>query len=113
MQHSAVDEYERCQQGSAMARQEVPPQQVVAGGMRMMSNALWIPERAVELQLSLCVEAHCRSAGHRAYEPKLGAINEYVAGTEMGKDVKVFVQNCLHCVATILETKCRARWVRS
>jgi hypothetical protein len=33
----------------------------------------------------------------------LGAIKEflYVAWTTMAKDVKVFVQNCLHCVATI------------
>jgi Integrase zinc binding domain len=67
----------------------------------MMNNALWIPERAVELQLRLCVEAHCLSAGHRAYEATLGAIKEYVAWTTMAKDVKVFVQNCLHCVATI------------
>jgi Integrase zinc binding domain len=105
VQQSAVDEYERCQQGSAMARQEVPPQQVDAGGMRMMNNALWIPERAVELQLRLCVESHCRSAGHRAYEATLGAIKEYVAWTTMAKDVKVFVQNCLHCVATIPRDK--------
>jgi transposase InsO family protein len=74
-----------------MARQEVPPQQVDAGGMRMMNNALWIPERAVELQLRLCVEAHCRSAGNRAYEATFGAIKEYVAWTTMAKDVKVFV----------------------
>jgi hypothetical protein len=40
VQNSAVDEYERCQQGNAMARQEAPPQQVDAGGMRMMNNAL-------------------------------------------------------------------------
>jgi hypothetical protein len=53
VQQSAVDEYERCKQGSAMARQEAPPQQVHAGSMRMMNNALWIPERAVELQLRL------------------------------------------------------------
>jgi Integrase zinc binding domain len=80
-----------------MARQEVPPQQVDASGMRMMNNELLIPE----LQLRLNVEAHCRSAGHRAYEATLGAIKEYVAWTTMAKDVKVFVQNCLHCVATI------------
>jgi hypothetical protein len=59
----------------------------------------------------LCVEAHCRSAGHRAYETTFGAkspksplnpiFEEYVAWTTMAKDVKVFVQNCLHCVATI------------
>jgi Integrase core domain/Integrase zinc binding domain len=67
----------------------------------MMNNALWIPERAVELHLRLCVEAHCRSAGHRAYEATLGAIKQYVAWTTMAKDVKVFLQNYLHCVATI------------
>jgi hypothetical protein len=55
-----------------------------------MNNALWIPEHAVELQLRLCVEAHCRSSGHRAYEATLGAIEEYVARTTMTKDVKVF-----------------------
>jgi Integrase zinc binding domain len=49
----------------------------------------------------LCVEAHGRSAWHRAYEATLGAVKEYVAWTTMAKDVKVFVQNCLHCVATI------------
>jgi hypothetical protein len=81
VQQSAVDEYERCQQGNAMARQEVPLQQVDAGGMRMMNNALWIPERAVELQLRLFVDAHCRSAGHRAYEATLGAI-EGVCGMD-------------------------------
>jgi Integrase zinc binding domain len=101
VQQSAVDENERCQQGSAMARQDEPPQQVDAGGMRMMNNSLWIPERAVELQLRLCVEAHYRSAGHRAYEATLGAIKEYVSWTTIAKDDKVFVQNCLHCVATI------------
>jgi hypothetical protein len=101
VQQGVVDEYERCQQGNAIARQEVPPQQINAGGMRMINNALWIPERAVELQLRLCVEAHCRSAGNRAYEESLGAIKEYVAWTTMAKDAKVFLQNCLHCVATI------------
>jgi hypothetical protein len=101
VQQSAVNEYERCQQSNATARQQVPPQQVDAGGMRMINNALWIPERAVELQIRLCVESHCRSAGHRAFEATLGAIKEYVAWTTMENDVKVFVQNCLHCVATI------------
>jgi hypothetical protein len=69
--------------------------------MRMMNNALWIPERAVELQLRLCVEAPCRSAGHRSYEETLGAIKDYVAWTTMAMDIMGFVQNCLHCVATV------------
>jgi RNase H-like domain found in reverse transcriptase len=76
---SAVSEYERCQQGNAMARQEVQPQQVHAGGTRLMNNALWILESAVELQLLLCVGAYFRSAGRKAYEASLGAIKEYVA----------------------------------
>jgi Integrase zinc binding domain len=101
VQQSAVNEYERCQQSSATARQEVPPQKVDAGGMRMMGNALRIFECAVEQLLRSCVEAHCRSAGHRAYEATLGAIKEYVAWTATAKDVKVFVQTCLHCLATI------------
>jgi Integrase zinc binding domain len=83
-----------------MARQEVPPQQVDAGGTRIINNALFIPECAVELQLHLCVEAHCRSTGHRAHEETLDAIKEYVAWTTMAKDVKVFVQDRLHCAAT-------------
>jgi hypothetical protein len=94
VQQSAINEYERYQKSNATARQEVPPQQVDAGGIRMMNNALRIPERAVELQLRLCVEAHCLSAGYRAYEATLGAIKEYVVWTTMANDAKVFVQNC-------------------
>jgi hypothetical protein len=67
----------------------------------MMNNTQWIPERAVVLQLRLCVEAYCRSAGHRADKATLGAIKEYVAWTTMKKDFKVFLLNCLHSVATI------------
>jgi hypothetical protein len=66
-----------------------------------MNNALRIPERAVELQLHLSVEARCPSGGLRAYEATLDAIMAYVACMTMSRDVKVFVQNCLHCVATI------------
>jgi hypothetical protein len=40
------------------------------------------------------------STPYRAYEATLGAIKEYVAWRTMAKDVKVFVQNCLHYVAT-------------
>jgi hypothetical protein len=54
VQQSSINEYERCQQSNATAGQEVPPQQVDAEGMRMMNKVLWIPERAVELQLRLC-----------------------------------------------------------
>jgi hypothetical protein len=39
-QQSAVNKYERCQHSNAIACQEVPPQQVDAGGMSMMNNTL-------------------------------------------------------------------------
>jgi hypothetical protein len=35
------------------------------------------------------------------YEAALGTIKEYVAWTTTAKDVKIFVQKCLQCVATI------------
>jgi hypothetical protein len=71
----------------------------------MMKIAQWIPDCAVNLQLRLCVEIQCRFAGNRAYEATLGASKEYVSWTAMAKDVKDIVQNCLHCIATILEDK--------
>jgi hypothetical protein len=71
---SAGQEYERNQRQKATACREESPQQVDAGGTRMMDNALWIPKRAVDLQLLLCVEAHCRYAGHKSFEAKLGRI---------------------------------------
>jgi hypothetical protein len=62
VQQSVVNENERCQQTNATACQEVLPQQADAGGMRMMNNELWFSERAVELQIRLCVKTHCRYA---------------------------------------------------
>jgi hypothetical protein len=104
-QKSTLQEYKRSQQCKAIARGEEPPQHVDAGGIWMMINALWIPDSVVELQTRLCVEAHCRPAGHRTYEATLGALKECVALTTMQKDVKVFVQNYLHFVARIPKDK--------
>jgi hypothetical protein len=39
-QKNAINEYERLEQTKATAFQEVQPQQVDAGGMRMMNNAV-------------------------------------------------------------------------
>jgi hypothetical protein len=112
-QKCAVNEYERCQQGNATARQEVPPQQVDAGGMRMMNNALWIPERAVELQLRLCVEAYCRSAGHRAYEATLGEIKRSLwHGQRWRRMSKSLCRIVCFVSLLFLDTKCHARLVR-
>jgi transposase InsO family protein len=113
VQQSAVDECERCQQSNATARQEVPPQQANDGGTRMMNNALWIPERAVELQLRLCVRARCRPAGHRAYEATLGAIKDYVAWTRWRRISRNLCKTVFTVSLLFLETKCHGCWVRS
>jgi hypothetical protein len=66
-QTSAVKEIERNQHGKATSRRQESPQCFDAGGMRMMNNAPWIPERAVDMQLRWCMEAQCHPAVHRAH----------------------------------------------
>jgi hypothetical protein len=96
LQHSAVNEYERYQQGNATAWQEVSPQQVDAGDMKMMKNALWIPERSVE-QPRLFVEGHCRSIGHRVYEATLGAIKEKWCGQRWRRMSRSLCKSIAQC----------------
>jgi hypothetical protein len=113
VQQSAVDGHERCQQSNAMARQEVPPQQVNAGGMRMINNALWIPEHAVELQLRLCAEAHCRSAGHRGTKRRLAQSRSMWHGQRWRRMSRSLCRTVCTVSRLFLETKCHARCVRS
>jgi hypothetical protein len=112
VQQSAFDEYERCKQGNAMARQEVPPQKVDAGGMRMMNNALWIPERTVELQLRFSVETYCRSAGHRAYKETLGIIKVW-HGQRWPRMSRSLCKTVCTVSRLFLKTKCRGRSVEA
>jgi Integrase core domain/Integrase zinc binding domain len=79
---------------------EEPPVKVGTRGVRMVGDSMWVPAKAVDLQLSLCVEAHCGAGGHRGYKETLIAIKEYVTWVDMEKDVKVFVQNRMHCVSS-------------
>jgi hypothetical protein len=69
-----VQGYERKLNFKATTHGEEPPQKVEAGGMRMIKNALWIPEHAIELQLRLCIEAHHRFAVHRVREATIRSI---------------------------------------
>jgi hypothetical protein len=48
VQQSAVDEYERCQQGNAISRQEVPPQQVDAGVRISVRLSFIMSERLID-----------------------------------------------------------------
>jgi hypothetical protein len=79
---------------------EEQPVKVGTRGVRMVGDSMWVPAKAVDLQLRLCVEAHCGAGGHRGYNATLIAIEEYVNWVDMDKDGKVFVQNCMHCVSS-------------
>jgi hypothetical protein len=57
---------------------EEPPVKVGIRGVLMVGDSMWVPTKAVDLQLRLCVEAHCGAGGHRGYKATLIAIKEYV-----------------------------------
>jgi hypothetical protein len=69
MQQSAVNEYERCQQSNATARKEVPPQQVDAGGMRMMKMHYGFP--SVQSSCSYACALRHTAAPHGSERTKL------------------------------------------
>jgi hypothetical protein len=114
VQQSAINEYERCQQSNATARQEIPLQKVDAGGMRIMNNALSIPECAVELQLRLCVEAHCRSLqGTERTKRRLAQSRSMWRGQRWPRMSRYLCRTVCTVSRLFQETKCHARWVRS
>jgi hypothetical protein len=79
--------------------------------MRMKNNALWLPERAVELQLNLCVEAHFCSAGRRVHEATTGAIKELIHELQWRSMSKVLSRTVCTVSQGFLETNFRFRWV--
>jgi hypothetical protein len=113
VQQSGVNEYERCKQSNATARPEEPPQQVYAGGMRMINNALWIPEHAVELQLRLCVEAHCALQDTEHTKRRFAQSRSMWHGQRWRKMSRSLCRTVCSVSLLFLETKCHARWVRS
>jgi hypothetical protein len=112
VQQSAVDEYERCQQRNATARQEVPPQQFDAGGMTMMNNALWIPERAVELQLRLWRHTAALQDTERS-KRRLAQSKSMWHGQRWPRMSRFLCRTVCTVSLLFLETKCHARRVRS
>jgi hypothetical protein len=86
-QKSAVQEYSEASNSSRLFVEMNPSLQLEAGGLMMMNHALFIPERAVELLLRLCVEAHCLFTGLRALETMLGAIKESFVWITTAQDV--------------------------
>ena len=70
------------------------------GVFRLMStHSIWIPSGARELQVSLCVLAHCGRAGHRGLATTLDNLRDYTWASK-DKDVKNFCSSCLQCSLT-------------
>ncbi|CAB1109830.1 unnamed protein product [Ectocarpus sp. CCAP 1310/34] len=61
-------------------------------------KVLWIPDTARDMQLRLMLCAHMKEAGHRGVTATMHRLREYCCWSTMDRDVKEFVQQCLHCM---------------
>jgi hypothetical protein len=59
--------------------------------------AIDIGDGALELQVRLCILAHCGLAGHRGLEPTLNNLKQF-SWTKQKEDVSTFVRGCLNCL---------------
>jgi RNase H-like domain found in reverse transcriptase/Integrase zinc binding domain len=60
-------------------------------------GAIWIPQNATNLQLRICVAAHCGCAGHRGTKATLAKIEHKVRWDSLKADVDTFMKSCLLC----------------
>ncbi len=61
------------------------------------TGKIYIPEKDDELQLRICVAAHCGLGGHRGLTATTNIVNEKLQWSTMDADIKAFVQSCLVC----------------
>ena len=71
---------------------------VGADGVTRQSDRIWIPQGALDLQLSLLVVAHAGAMGHRGGSATCQALKDHFVWMGMDNDVKAFVSNCLQCM---------------
>jgi Integrase zinc binding domain len=70
-------------------------------GLRVYDDgAVWIPSTDIDIQLRMCVSAHCDSAGHRRKSATLANMEPHVRWPTMAIDVQQFLEKCLLCKAT-------------
>ncbi len=62
------------------------------------NGKIYIPEKDDELQLRICVAAHCGLGGHRGLKATTNIVKEKLHWSTMDADVKAFVQSCLVCI---------------
>ena len=62
-------------------------------------DKIWIPSQAGDLQQRLLVVAHAGASGHFGADTTLSTLRQTFGWDTIESDVKVFVGNCLHCMA--------------
>jgi len=63
------------------------------------STEIWIPMKALELRVSLCILGHCTLSGHRGLETTKSNLKEYTWETKK-TDIEQFCSTCLQCHQT-------------
>lgn len=61
-----------------------------------VTEGIWIPYQDKELQVILCIAAHCSLSGHRGYQTSLENLKEYLWIDKLS-NVLQFCKNCLQC----------------
>ncbi len=61
------------------------------------NGKIYIPEDDDELQLRICVAAHCGLGGHRGLTANTNIVREKLHWSTMDADTRAFVQSCLVC----------------
>ena len=84
----------------AQAQGGRPPKEAAKGkdGIFRIGNAIWVPEKARELQLRALVAAHCGHMGHRGGKATASILREHFTWRSLADDVALFVRNCLLCL---------------
>ena len=79
----------------------MPPNLVKSDGLwQNPHGSVWIPDRASDLQLRLCIIAHTGPSGHRGRDSTARVLRKHYFWSTMTTDVRTFVQACVHCLST-------------
>lgn len=62
-------------------------------------NRIWIPDEDVELQVALCITAHCTASGHRDLDSTRKDLKEF-KWTNKVANIEQFTRSCLQCNQT-------------
>ena len=75
---------------AAKTEGDEPPRRGFRGIHVNEAAAVWIPCTALQLQIRICIIAHCGSGNHRGYNTTLRSIKEHFYWNEMDSDVLSF-----------------------